>query len=88
MSTTELVTDHDIAMIWAPMRHEFHCNVLFCGFETECPEQALAHMRDEHQSELELMEADLLALQSGLRPMLWPRVPVVLYKRPRGWWRI
>lgn len=59
------VTDQDVAFIFAELHNEFHCNVFLCGFITECPQQALDHMVTEHQTELDLMAADLLAFQNG-----------------------
>ena len=59
------VTDQDVALIFAELHNEFHCNVFLCGFITECPQQALDHMVTEHKTELDLMEADLLAFQNG-----------------------
>ncbi len=63
------VTNADVELIFAEMHNEFHCNILLCGFITECPQQALDHMVTEHKTEIDMMEADLLALQNGDREM-------------------
>jgi len=65
------VTQADLDLIFAPFRQEWHCNVLLCGYITEIAADALHHMATEHGSELNLMEADLLALQKGARPMIY-----------------
>jgi hypothetical protein len=65
------VTEKDLDIIFAPMHHDFHCNILFCGFITEDAGQALDHMKDEHQTELDMMAADLEAYQSGEREMIY-----------------
>jgi hypothetical protein len=87
MSQLAEVTDSDLDLIFNPLRHDFHCNVFLCGFETQGAEQAIDHMRKEYQAEIAQMDADLLALRLGLRPMIYPSVPVKLYRRPRGWWK-
>jgi hypothetical protein len=71
MSAIVEVTDKDLDIIFAPMRHEFHCNVLLCGYTTECPQQALEHMKEEHKTELDWMAEDLEAFQSGEREMIY-----------------
>jgi hypothetical protein len=65
------VTEKDLDIIFAPMRHEFHCNILFCGFITEDAGQALEHMKTQHGTELDMMAADLEALQNGEREMIY-----------------
>jgi len=57
------------ALIFAPMRHEFHCNILHCGYITENAADALDHMQAQHMTVIDEMEADLLAFQSGEREM-------------------
>ncbi len=59
------VTNADVELIFAEMHNEFHCNVFLYFFITECPQQALDHMVTEHKTEIDMMEADLLALQNG-----------------------
>lgn len=59
------VTDAEITLIFAPMRHEFHCNAMLCGYTTEIAADALDHMVTEHQTELDWMAADLEAYQNG-----------------------
>jgi hypothetical protein len=63
----QLITDTEIGLIFAPMRHEFHCNVLFCGYISECPEQAVEHVADEHG----VLTDALNDLRSGEREMIY-----------------
>jgi hypothetical protein len=69
MSAIVEVTEKDLDIIFAPMHHDFHCNILFCGFITEDAGQALEHMQTQHGTELDMMAADLEAFQSGEREM-------------------
>lgn len=39
------------------------------------------------QEELDAMAADLEALRNGQRPIIYPQVPVKIYRRLRRWWK-
>lgn len=66
-----IVTDAELAMILNPLRKDFNCDALLCGYTTECPEQAAAHLQEEHglMDELDFMASVLTQMRDGVVPV-------------------
>lgn len=74
------VTDQDIEIIFSPLRGRHYCGAFDCEFSDEEQDVVAEHVAECHG---EQMSADLDAFRLGLRPMLYPRVPVRIHRRWR-----